>query len=336
MSNFCLFINENPDTIIENRVQNLTNKNILEREQYEQKIKTYLQSLEKKKITVQPVLTVIGGFFKNNSNYLRIHLGNNVKYSKEGKRKKYSPNREEVKKILAVANCKRDELIVTLAYHCGLVPEDVVGICIGQYPTEPWKHFTGIRGKTGSTWHGVSTPEGCKFLNEYMIIRGGQKGEPLFMGREGPLNGVALSEIISTLVKRAGLSHIDGLTAKSFRDGRFNALRTAKIDIPIREAMMGHTNNIYHIYGASDEVERLVVEAMRTVYPYIRLINDPQENAAASDEYGILAILKEMLPDLQMIREKMNNGTMLDLEDPEIVEKLCALGFQQVKPGKSC
>jgi len=305
MSNFCLYLNEDPDTIINNRINDLSNKDIFERKNYERKIKDYIQELETKKVSVQPVLNVIGGFFKNNDDSLRIHLGNDVKYSKKRKLKKYGPTCEQVRKVLSVANCKRDEFIVVLAYHCGLTPKDISMFCIGDYPVEPWKYFINSRGKTGATWHGVSTPEGCRYLREYMVIRGGKKGEPLLMGREGPLNEVAVAEVLSILIKRADLGHIDGFTAKSFRDGRFNALRTAEVDIQIREAMMGHTSNIYHQYGTDDELAKVVINAMEKVYPLIRLTDAIEGNGGGGGDVSIMVLLQKLTDRIEAIEQEM-------------------------------
>jgi integrase len=300
MSNFCLYTGEDPDTIINNRKNDFApGADLLNIERYERKVKEYLRTIEYKNLNLSPTISYICGFFTNNSKRLSLDLGN-LKYSKLRKKKKYSPNCEEVTKILSFADTSRDKAIVIFAYHLGLTPADISVFKIGDYPLEPWVYCKNRRQKNGSVWHGASTPEGVKAYRDYLVIRKGVKDEPLFIGRNGdPLNANAISDTLSLLISRAGLENVEGLTPKSFRDGRFDALIDAGIDLQTREAMMGHVNNIYHHYGSDKKLQERMVEAMRKVYPLIKLTDDTISNVGSGLDEATLKRLVSLLPAIE-------------------------------------
>jgi len=272
---FFMYLNEDPDTVIKNRQADITGNDMLTIERYERKVKNYLKVLEEKNLAVQPHLNVIQGFFKNNSRRLRLEMGT-LKIAITQKRKKYSPNQDEVKKLIDISESTRDQLIITLMFQNGILPVDLANLKIGDYPHEPWIYYTKARCKTGEPWHGVSTPDCCRLLNKYLKKRGGKIGDPLFISRENnAMSSEAISEVLEVLITRAGFGSVVGFVPKCLRDGFEDALVDAEIYHKVKEAMMGHGSGIEHQYGSARKLEERVVEAMRKVYPLISLTDQP-------------------------------------------------------------
>jgi integrase len=298
---FFLYINEDPDTVINNRKQDIMDQDVLKTERYERLVKGYIKTLEDKNLSVQIHLNNIQGFFKNNSRRLRLEIGN-LKLSKQSKNKKYSPSQEDVRRLNSFADCARDHLIVTLMFHHGLLPVDLAALRIGDYPLTPWVYFTGSRSKTGEEYHAVSTPDACKYLTDYLRLRGGRSGDPLFMGRKGPLDNKAISDIISVLIVRASFDNIPGFMPKCLRDGFADVLVDADVYLQVKEAMMGHGSNIYHQYGSEKKVAERVVEAMRKAYPLMCLSEQPVTTGGLNEQ--VLKEMASMLPALKILLQQ--------------------------------
>jgi integrase len=212
-----------------------------------------------------------------------------------------------VPKLYGFADCARDRLVVALGFHHGLLPVDMAKLVIGDYPVEPWIYFVGHRSKTGEVYHAVSTPECCIDLKAYLRIRGGNEGDVLFVGRKGPLDAIAIREILDVLIERSGFGGVPGFMPKCLRDGFADALIDADVYLQVKEGLMGHGSNIYHQYGSEKKVAERCVEAMKKVYPLICLTDGNKVSNGGLDEQTLKAII-ELLPDLrELVQAKRNS-----------------------------
>lgn len=298
---YFLFLKEDPDTVIANRQKDIQSNNLLESERYERKTKAYAKILQENKIIVRGPIARIQGFFSNNSKRLSLDL-KTFKYNKARKNRKYSPSQEDIQKLVHFADSTRDKFVVTVAYQNGLLPVDVANLCIGDYPLEPWTYFERSRSKTGEVIRGISTPDACHYLQEYMIMRKGKRGEPLIIGREGPADNETVGQILRTIITKSELDQIPGFIPKCLRDGFEDALVDANINRKIKEALMGHTSAVEHEYGSQKNLERRLVAAMKKVYPYISL--DNKQNVVTDDP--LAGLPQEWKQEIfKMIEERM-------------------------------
>jgi hypothetical protein len=97
------------------------------------------------------------------------------------------------------------------------------------------------------------------------------KGQPLFIGRQGPLDNQAISGIISELIEKSGLDGNNGFKPTSLRDALEDALVEANVNHKIKEALMGHVSDIEHEYGGANRLKVTIVEAMKKAYPFLTL-----------------------------------------------------------------
>ncbi|MDR1993149.1 MAG: hypothetical protein LBQ98_06625, partial [Nitrososphaerota archaeon] len=264
---FFLFLNQNPDEVIASRKQHIKNDDETQ-DYYERKVRAYKKQIEETRTgrTTASIIGRIQGFFANNSSRYRLDLGT-MKYNKARKVEKYSPDNSICRELYSFADNCRDKLIVALAYQCGLAPIDIINIDCHKIPSEPYKYFEGSRSKTGEIWHGVSTPEIVQEYSAYKKIRGEPKnGEPFFMGREGTLDSAGISQIISTIIKKAGYEDIAGFKPTALRDAFEDALMDAELPSKIKEAMMGHSGGIEAQYGGHKQFVRRMEEAMQKAY----------------------------------------------------------------------
>ncbi|MDR2700312.1 MAG: site-specific integrase [Nitrososphaerota archaeon] len=303
LPDFFVFIDEDPDTVITNRIKDIMSADILTAERYERKVKVYVKMLEEKDVSPHSSIGCIQGFFANNNKRLSLDLGN-LKIGKGRKKKKYSPSQEDVRKLYSFADCARDRLIIVLGFQHGILPVDMANLVIGDYPEEPWTYFIGHRSKTGEEYHVVSTPDGCNNLKAYLRLRGGKSGEQLLTGRKGSLDAIAIREILDVLIKRAGLDKIPGFMPKCLRDGFADTLIDADVYLQVKEGLMGHGSNIYHQYGSAKKVEERCIESMKKAYPLLCLT----DNAAPNGNGDAAQLLKELtilLPDIkELIAQK--------------------------------
>lgn len=326
---YFLFLGENPDVVISNRKSDIASSDALDTERYERKTKIYIKNLVERNLTVSCPLGVIHGFFSNNSRRLSLDL-RQLKYPKARKTRKYSPSNEEVRQLISYADCARDKFIVAVMFQSGPAPIDVAALQVGCYPVEPWVYFEFSRSKTGEVWRGVSTPDVCEFLKAYLVIRGGVVGEPLLVGREGSLNSEGVSQVVHTLIVKAGFSSIAGFKPKCLRDGFEDALVDAEIYHKVKEALMGHTVGIEHEYGSYKKMVERLVEAVKKVYPLICL------NDVNKIDGSLVGLTKQ---DVENVREIAKNvgvyrevlgllkaKRLVDVDDPELVKRLRAEG----------
>jgi len=271
---YFLFLNENPDQVIENRRKDIGNENYEQAENYERKTMTYANILLSKGQSGRGVQGVIGriqGFFANNSRRYSLDM-RRLKLPKARKVQKYSPTNEELRHLYTIADCSRDRLIVALMYQNGLAPVDVSLLNVGDLPVEEWAYYEKSRSKTGEIYRSVVTPDIAYELETYLKIRGTtSKGEPLFVGRQGPLDNQAISGIISELIEKAGLDGNNGFKPTSLRDALEDALVEANVNHKLKEALMGHVSDIEHEYGGHNKLVINVVEAMKKAYPLLSL-----------------------------------------------------------------
>ncbi len=324
LAQFCLAIDEDPDSIIANRKADLFGDEVLNNERYERKVKAYIKVRNEANLSCNGTLGRIQGFFTNNSRRLSLDFGKNkLKYSKGRKRSKYSPSNQDARDLIANADSKRDPLIVSLMYHHGLDPVDFAGWKIGDYPEQPWVYRELSRSKTGEVCRLISTPDTCFFIKEYLTIRRGMEGEPLFMGREGPLDNGGISDVVRGLIVKSGLSKLAGFKPTSFRDAFEDALSEVKTYHKTKAALMGHTVDIEHDYGGYDKMVKALVEAMKTVYPIIALVDENKGLGLGVDQ-NKLAQLVELAPELVEIAKLNRAKKLLNKDDPNIVDKIVA------------
>ena len=122
-------------------------------------------------------------------------------------------------KLVSFADSPRDRFIVMAVFQNGISSLDLSALKIGDYPLEPWMGFETKSGHVGKYRYGVSTPETCAYLAAYLEERKGQNGEPLLIGKKGPLNVKEINKVLKGVIHRAGLDKIRGFTAKCLLKG---------------------------------------------------------------------------------------------------------------------
>ena len=271
---YFLFLNEDPDKVIEQRRKDIGSKNYEQAENYERKTMAFANTLLAKGHSGRGVQGVIGriqGFFANNSRRYSLDM-RRLKLPKARKVQKYSPTNEEIRHLYTMADGSRDRLIVAIMYHNGLAPVDVSCLNVGDLPLEEWAYYEKSRSKTGEIFRAVVTPDIAFELKTYLKIRGTpQKGEPLFTGRQGQLDNQAISGLISELIEKSGLNGNSGFKPTSLRDAFEDAMVEANVNHKIKEALMGHVSSIEHEYGGLNKLVINVVEAMKKAYPFLAL-----------------------------------------------------------------
>lgn len=271
---YFLFLNEDPDQVIEQRRKDIGSQNYVEAENYERKTMAYANKQLLKGHSGRGVHGVTGriqGFFANNSRRYSLDM-RRLKLPKARKVQKYSPTNEELRHLYTIADCSRDRLIVALMYQNGLSPIDVSLLNVGDLPSEEWAYYEKSRSKTGEIFRSVVTPDIAYELKTTLKIRGNpSKDAPLFIGRQGPLDNQAISGIITELIEKAGLGGNDGFKPTSLRDALEDALVEANVNHKIKEALMGHVSGIEHEYGGQNKLVINVVEAMKKAYPLLTL-----------------------------------------------------------------
>ena len=274
LPSYFLFLNENPDQVIEQRRKDIGSENYEQTERYERKTMAFAKTLLSKGQSGRGVKGIVGriqGFFANNSRRYSLDM-RRLKLPKGRKVQKYSPSNEELRHLYTIADCSRDKLIVAVMYQNGLVPVDVSLLNVGDLPAEEWAYYEKSRSKTGEIFRQVITPDIAYELKTYLKIRGNpSKDEPLFVGRQGTLDNQAISGLISELIEKSGLGGNNGFKPTSLRDALEDALVEANVNHKIKEALMGHVSDIEHEYGGQNKLIINVVEAMKKAYPLLTL-----------------------------------------------------------------
>lgn len=272
---FFLFIEENPDTVINNRKKDLVSNNLENEERYERKVKKYKTFLLEKGYTGRSVGGILGriqGFFTNNSKRLALDLGH-IRLPKARKHRKFSPENEQVKTLFTRADCSRDKFIVAAMYQNGFTEVDVSCLGVNDYPLEPWQYFERSRSKTGEVIRGVSMPDACEALKSLLNIKDNVEGT-LLTGREGLLDNRGVGQVVTRLISSVpDFVDIEGFKPTSLRDAFEDAMVDAGVKTKIKEGLMGRTADIEHEYGGYKQMVQHFVEAARQVYPYVSLSN---------------------------------------------------------------
>ena len=300
LADYFLYLKENPDQVIVNRRKDLNSDDAEQEERYERQTKAYLKTLIEMGYAGRGIKGIkgrIGGFFKNNSKRYVLDISRLI-IPKARKHKKYSPENPTVKRLYSFADSARDHLILLLMYQNGLPPIDVSELCVGDLPTEHWSYYEKSRSKTGEVWRGIVTPEisrELKILVEQLeqdehfksyCQNDTKKRKPLFWSREHhPMDNIAVSQMVKALITKSGLGEIEGFKPISLRDGFEDGLVDANINRKIKEAFMGHTSDIEHVYGGHNRMVTKLIEAMKSAYPFLALTDFKEELATNKNEF---------------------------------------------------
>jgi integrase len=274
---------------------------------------------------VSGTLGRIMGFYSNNSRRYALDM-RRLKLPKARKLQKYSPSNEEVRHLYTIADNSRDRLIVALMYQNGLSPVDISLLNVGDLSLEEWSYYEKSRSKTGEIFRAIITPDIAYELKTYLKIRGStSKGEPLFVGRQGPLDNQAISAVISELIEKAGLDGNNGFKPTSLRDALEDALVEANINHKLKETIMGHVSNIEHEYGGMNKLIVNVVEAMKKTYPFLTLNGLTRVSTGQQVSKEELEAIKTENMDLkrriQRTEEGMVNNEKMVKELKEMIEQ---------------
>jgi integrase len=306
LPDYFLFLNMNPDKVLEQRKKDLVSSKYEDNENLERKTIEYLRSvIETKGYTGRGVSTVkgrIGGFFSNNSKRYSLDL-RKLKVSKARRIAKYSPTNEEVRHLYGLADCSRDRLIIALMYQNGLCPVDLSLLEVGDLPLEPWTYYEKSRSKTGEMWRSATTPDISFELKHYLKIRETQsktaETKALFVGREGALDNQAISTLMFLLIKKSGLNVQDGFKPTALRDAFKDALVEANVNHKVKESLMGHSGGIENEYGGHRNLMVNTVEALKKTYPLMTLNGHNQEGLAVKAEFELRIVkLEETMASL--------------------------------------
>jgi integrase len=312
LPSYFLFLNENPDQVIEQRRKDIGSKNYEQAERYERKTMAYANILLSKGHSGRAVQGFIGriqGFFANNSRRYSLDM-RRLKLPKARKVQKYSPSNEEIRHLYTIADSSRDRLIIGLMYQNGLSPVDVSMLNVGDLPQEEWAYYEKSRSKTGEIWRGIVTPDIAYELNNYLKIRNNpSKEEPLFVGRQGALDNQAISCLVSDLIDKSGLDGNTGFKPTSLRDAFEDALVEANVHPKIKEALMGHVSGIEHEYGGHNKLIAIVTEAMKKAYPFLTL-------------NGLTRVSTNQIKELDQLKEQVERMEMEKLELDKRLSKI--------------
>ncbi len=330
---FFLFVDEDPDTVIANRKKDIVSADATESERYERKTILYAKSLTERGLAgfaVSGYVSRIQGFFVNNGKRLSLDL-HKLRVSKARKRKKYSPSNEDVRLLFSKADSALHRLIVALMYQNGPAPKDASLLTCGDYPREPWVYFERSRSKTGEVWRSISTPDVCNCLNAYLAVRGRfELSDPLFVGREGPLDSVGLSQVIHELIMKCPeLRGIPGLKPTSLRDAFEDALVDAEIYQKIKEALMAHNSGIEKEYGGYNKMVSKMVEAMKKTYPLICLTEVPCPAGLEGFSAEDVAVMKDLIKRKEAIVrvfDLLDRGELVNINDSSLPARLKSMG----------
>ncbi|MCJ7631702.1 tyrosine-type recombinase/integrase [Candidatus Bathyarchaeota archaeon] len=300
---YFLFLNEDPDHVIEQRRKDIGSSNYEQAENYERKTMAFANALLSKGQSGRGVQGIIGrvqGFFANNSRRYSLDM-RRLKLPKARKVQKYSPSNEELRHLYTMADTSRDKLLVALAYQNGLAPVDISLLNVGDLPLEEWAYYEKSRSKTGEIFRAIITPDLAYELKNYLKIRGNpSKGEPLFLGRFGALDNQAISGVISELIEKSGLDGNNGFKPTSLRDAFEDALVEANVNHKIKEALMGHVSNIEHEYGGMNRLIVNITEAMKKAYPLLTLnglTRMSTQQGVSKEEFEALKAESELLKE---------------------------------------
>jgi hypothetical protein len=122
-------------------------------------------------------------------------------------------------RLVGFAESSCDRFIVFAVFQSGVSVLDLVALRVGDYPVESWMGFETASGHVGRYRFGVSTPEACACLGAYLEERGGKVGEPLLVGKRGPLSVKDVHRVLKGVVHRSGLDKIRGFSAKCIHRG---------------------------------------------------------------------------------------------------------------------
>jgi len=327
---YFLFLDEDPDTVIQNRKADLQNSNDEQAERYDRKTHSYIKHLLNDKHytgrSASGILGNIQGFFKNNAKRYALDI-KRINYPKTRKVKKYSPTNEEVRHMFNVADNSRNRLIIALMYQLGPDPVDIASLTCGDLPHEPYKYFEKSRSKTGEIWRAVTTPDIIIELTNYLKIREPYNlSDPLFVGVEGPLNNRSISQILKILIEKAGLDGKPGFKPTALRDAFEDALVDANVNSKIKASLMGHTGDIEHEYGGQNRLEVACVEAMKKAYPFLSL-NDTSRVLGSvagfsAEEIEKLTKVLTRYDEIMGVLERVKNGKLMHVDDPDLIQKL--------------
>ena len=134
---YFLFLDQDPDQVIEDRKRDLISEDVTENERFERQTAAYLKGLLERGLAGRTVTSHLGriqGFYKNNARRLRLNMGH-LKIPKARKRRKYSPSNEEVHMLFNKADCARDKLVIALMYQNGPAPIDVSLLKVWRLPS---------------------------------------------------------------------------------------------------------------------------------------------------------------------------------------------------------
>jgi len=333
LPSYFLFLNENPDQVIEQRRKDIGNENYEQAENYERKTTAYANTLLAKGQSGRGIKGIVGriqGFFANNSRRYSLDM-RRLKLPKARKVQKYSPTNEELRHLYTIADNSRDRLIVAVMYHNGLAPVDVSCLNVGDLPQEEWAYYEKSRSKTGEIFRSVVTPDIAYELKTCLKIRGNpSKGEPLFIGRQGALDNQAISGIISELIEKSGLNGNNGFKPTSLRDALEDALVEANVNHKIKEALMGHVSDIEHEYGGHNKLIINVVEAMKKAYPLLSLnglTRVSTEQQVSKEEFESMkkqyeGQMKDLQDKLEAVDEKIESNIVKELRKYGLTTKI--------------
>ena len=172
----------------------------------------------------------------------------------------------------------------------------------------------------------------CECLKNYLKVRGNCKPEdPLFIGREGTLNGKSVSTIIHDLIVSVPeLAKIPGFKPTSLRDAFEDALVDSETYHKTKEALIGHISNIEQEYGGYSKMVSRLMDAMKKAYPLLCL-NDALCNGNSIvltlEANEKLKVLLDNYDELMGVAKLMKEGKLVHINDPDLVPRLKTEGI---------
>lgn len=225
-------------------------------------------------------------------------------------------NKEEIEKILAVAN-HRERVIVLVLMTSGIRAQALVNLQKRDLEILPDKigHFT-VYARTRDYYHTFCTPE-CTAAIEFYLNWRTEMGEevtpesPLIRdsikdkfakGTKTPrhLSYIRLWEIMQKLLRKANISNANVQPNHSFRKFMNTAVANAKANPLFKEIMLGHSLKLDQFYYDRDDP--MSIEALRQEYARVA------DYLTISNEYRLRVRVTELEQKEQDIEKRVQEA----------------------------
>lgn len=278
------FLNMTPTQQIEKRIEDLTSKDLAQRNYFETKFREYKASLEDSgklsAISVKTALIAVAAFFGRTVGKLNLKRGDWNSTLQTRIKNKLSLKLDDIKAMYAHANL-RDRCLLLILAQSGFSEVDVSEFHIedmkGFYESPVSLHYfiEKSREKTGETQATCLSFEAVHDLKDMLAERGNPKSGYLFTSQTKgkDIEGIdvrRIHEAMSSLaVKALGKERGEQFKTKQLRSFYNSALLRADIKNEVKDLLMGHQRlGARGHYGYDSET---IIEAYTKAFEFLSI-----------------------------------------------------------------